>query len=94
MGEFFTKAFSFKGETSRKNYWLTTIFIAIINSLIISSLVFLNIYLVSNYMELNTIGKTVVYSFSFLFELYIGIASLSMSIRTSFNRKKWCMVVY
>lgn len=81
MGEFFTKAFSFKGETSRKNYWLTTIFIAIINSLIISSLVFLNIYLVSNYMELNTIGKTVVYSFSFLFELYIGIASLSMSIR-------------
>ena len=80
MGEFFTKAFSFKGETSRKNYWLTTIFIAIINSLIISGLVFLNIYLVSNYMELNTIGKTVVYSFSFLFELYIGIASLSMSI--------------
>ena len=81
MGEFFSKAFSFKGNTTRKTYWLTSIFILLINSIIIGSLIFLNYYLTINYMELNTIGKTVVYSFVILFELYLAIASISMSIR-------------
>ena len=81
MSEFFSKAFSFKGSTNRKNYWLTAIFVSLINFVIIGSLILLNYLLISNYMELNSTGQIIVGVFIALFELYISIASISMSIR-------------
>ena len=81
MSDFFSKAFSFKGSTNRKNYWLTAIFVSLINFVIIGSLILLNYLLISNYMELNSTGQIIVGLFIALFELYISIASISMSIR-------------
>lgn len=81
MSDFFSKAFSFKGSTNRKNYWLTAIFVSLINFVIIGSLILLNYLLISNYMELNSTGQIIAGLFIALFELYISIASISMSIR-------------
>lgn len=78
---FFKNAFNFKGVTSRKTYWITTAFLSVFQVVLIGGIVLFNLYLNSHYMELNSIGKTVLYSIIILVELFLSIASLSMSIR-------------